>query len=95
MDGWQILTMALGSVLSVLSASALWVFQRARSNRDTNDRELEARLKHQEQLQAVAITETRFREIIKDELQCLELRLINEGRLAPIHRKGDHTQKGE
>jgi len=43
----------------------------------------------------VAITETRFREIIKDELQCLELRLINEGRLAPIHRKGDHTQKGE
>lgn len=92
MEGLQIITMVLGALLSLLSGAALFIFQRSRIQREERDKEIEARLRCLEQTQAAAITESRFREIIKDELQSLELRLINEGRLAPRSHRGGQTK---
>jgi type II secretory pathway pseudopilin PulG len=89
----QLSLMVLGSILSLVSGAALIIFQRAKSGRDERDREVETRLRCLEQAQAAAITESRFREIIKDELQSLELRLINEGRLAPRSHRGSQAPK--
>lgn len=82
----QIAFMVLGALLSLLSGMALFTFQRNRIRQEDHAKDVEARLTRLEKCQAVAITEGRFREIIKEELQSLELRLINEGRLAPRRR---------
>jgi hypothetical protein len=73
-------------VLSLLSGMALFTFQRNRLHREERETDIEKRLQAVEACQAQALTENRFREIIKEELQGLELRLINEGRLAPRRR---------
>ena len=79
----QILTMVLGSLLSLLSGAALFVFQRGKLRNAEWKLDLESRMRAMEICQASAMTELRFREIIQEELRGLELRLINEGRLAP------------
>ena len=81
----QILTMVLGSLLSLLSGAALFVFQRGKLRNAEWKLDLESRMRAMENCQASAMTELRFREIIQEELRGLELRLINEGRLAPRH----------
>lgn len=84
----QILTMVLGSLLSLLSGAALFVFQRGRLSSEEWKLDLESRMRAMENCQASAMTELRFREIIQEELRGLELRLINEGRLAPRRSQG-------
>jgi hypothetical protein len=83
---WEIGLLVLGAVLSLLSGMALFTFQRNRLHREERETDIEKRLQAVEACQAQALTEIRFREIIKEELQGLELRLINEGRLAPRRR---------
>lgn len=83
----QIVLMVLGSLLSVISGMALFTFQRGRLGRIERETDMERRLQLLERFQATAMSEARFREIIKEELQSLELRLINEGRLEPLSHK--------
>lgn len=87
MDGIKITMLVIGAILSILSGMALFVFQRARIGRIEREADIERRLQVLERFQSTALTETRFREIIQEELKSLELRLINEGRLEPLSHK--------
>jgi hypothetical protein len=85
MQTGQIIAIALSTVLSLLSGAALFVFQRSQLKRENRDADIEKRIKCLEEARSSQITETRLREVLKEELLALELRLINEGQLTPKH----------
>lgn len=75
------------ALLALLNVYVLWVLNRRTKANDEHRLEHKAIEAQLERLRGCSLTEERFRQILKEEFQVFELRLINEGRLEPQRRR--------
>lgn len=86
----------VAGLMTLLNGILMWKLSRIAKGKDDRERQMESldvRLKAQEEACAVCrtslLTEEKMRALLVEQFQLFELRLINQGRLAPQRRKND------